>query len=155
MITASKLLMLFGGSPLPPPIVAHSDLETDFRALLLSMPGIAALLTADRINWGDHPQGLGFPSVVLNTISYAEGLVMNGPNGLAYARVQVDCYSLQYSECKTISNALRLALHGYRDDDFRLVRHASTRDIREGGTNEAERPFGVSMDFLTSWRVKR
>lgn len=116
-----------------------------------------SLLTANlsvpdqAIGWFTAPQGIGYPKVVLNTISEAEGLVMNGPNGLYEGIVQIDVYSLNRAEVKTVARAIRDLLHGYRGGGFRMIRHDRTRDTREGGSNEAERPYRVSMDFTTGW----
>lgn len=108
-------------------------------------------LPPQAIGWFTAPQGIGYPKVVLNTINEAEGLVMNGPNGLFEGIVQIDVYSLERAEVKTTARAIRDLLHGYRGGGFRLIRHDRTRDTREGGGNEAERPYRVSMDFTTAW----
>lgn len=127
-------------------------MEPEFKALLAGSSAVSALLPVDRINWGEHPQGVPYPGIVLNVVSGAEGLVMNGSNGLFEGRVQVDCYGETYASPKQVSDAVKALLHGYRDAAFRLIQHLSTRDTREGGTNEADRPFRVSMDFSVAWR---
>ena len=103
------------------------------------------------IGWFTAPQGIARPHVVLNTITEAEGLTMNGPNKLFEGIVQIDIYSLNRAEVKTVARAIRDLLHGYRGGGFRLIRHDRTRDTREGSGNEAERPYRVSMDFTTGW----
>lgn len=128
-------------------------METALRAILLASSGVTALAPAARINWGAHPQGAGYPALVLNVISDAEGLVMNGPNGLFEGRVQIDAYADSYPEAKDLSRAVIAVLHGLRNTNFRLVTHVASRDSRETGTNEAGRPFRVSMDFTTAWRA--
>ena len=121
-------------------------MEEDFRALVATAAGVPA-------HWGERPQGGGYPAVVLNTIGGAEGLTMKGPDGLLQSRVQVDAYALSYAEAKAAARAIISALHGYRGGGFRLVEHVATRDSREGGTNEAERPYRVSLDFMANWRA--
>jgi len=44
---------------------------------------------------------------------------------------------------------VRAVLDGYSGGGFQGVFLAGSRDTREGGTNEAERPFRVSLDFIT------
>ena len=127
-------------------------MEEDFRALLLADSGVASF-AGSRVGFGERPQGGGCPAIVLNTISGAEGLTMKGPDGLLQSRVQVDTYALSYAEAKAAARAIVSALHGYRGGGFRLVEHVSTRDSREGGTNEAERPYRVSLDFMAHWRA--
>lgn len=129
-------------------------MEEDFRAILLAVSGVTSLVgSAGGVNWGAKPQGAGFPAVVLNTISDADGLHHKGADGLFQGRVQVDCYALNYGQAKLLARAVRAALQAYRGGAFRLIAHVSTRDTREGGGNEAERPSRVSMDFTTSWRA--
>jgi hypothetical protein len=127
-------------------------MEEAFRALLTGSAAVVALVPASRINWGAHPQGQPLPGVVLTVVSGAEGLTLQGPDGLSQGRVQVDCYAPAYADAKAVSRVIVTRLHGLRSGGFRLVRHVATRDSREGGTNEAERPYRVSLDFETSWK---
>lgn len=124
-------------------------MEEELYTLLtsnLSVPDAA-------IGWMTAPQGVGYPKVVLNVIADAEGLVMNGPNKLFEGIVQIDVYAMDRAAAKTVSRAIRTLLHGYRAGQFKLIRHDRTRDTREGGSNEAERPYRVSMDFTTAWSI--
>lgn len=125
-------------------------MEEELFALLdggLSIP-------SEAIGWFTAPQGVARPHVVLNVIAAAEGLVMNGPNGLEEGIVQIDVYSLTRAEVKTTARAIRDLLHGYRGGGFHMIRHDRTRDTREGGSNEAERPYRVSMDFTFGWSAE-
>lgn len=126
-------------------------MEEAFRALLTGSAAVTAIVSTARINWGAHPQGAALPGIVLNTVADAEGLTYSGPDGLSQGRVQVDCYAASYAEAKELSRAVRTVLHGYRGGGFGLVAHDTTRDSREGGTNEATRPYRVSLDFSTHW----
>jgi len=128
-------------------------MEEDFRFALISAPSVIGLVPAGRINMIDNPQGSGAPYIVLQVIGDAQGMTMQGPDGLSQGRMQVDCYGRTYAEVKAISRAVVAVLHGYRGRGLRLVEHAGTRDDREGGSNEAERLFRVSLDFITNWRA--
>lgn len=68
-------------------------MEEAFRALLTGSAAVTALVPAGRINWGEHLRGADGPYIVLTMISDIEGLTMQGPDGLADGRVQVDCYA--------------------------------------------------------------
>ena len=127
-------------------------MEEAFLTLLLATSGVTAL-AGTRINWGSHPQGQPLPGVVLTVIDDGEGLTYLGPDGLSQGRVQVDCYGLTYRDAKGLARAVRAALDGYKGGNFWGVFHAGTREGREGGTNEADRPFRCSLDFLTHWRI--
>ena len=122
-------------------------MEEELQALLEENLTIAP----QAIGWFTAPQGVGYPKVVLNTITNAEGLVMNGPNGLSEGIFQADVYGADRLSAKTLEREIRALLHGYRGGGFRLIRHDRTRDSREGGGNEAERPYRVSMDFFFGW----
>lgn len=128
-------------------------MEEQFRALLLADSGVSALV-GTRINWGAHPQGAPLPAIILTTISDAEDYHMNGPNGLFQGRVQADVYAMDYRAAKDAARAVRAALHCYRGGGFLLITHVASRDSREGGSNEADRPYRVSMDFTTAWRAE-
>lgn len=128
-------------------------MEEDFRTLIRASSAVAALVGA-RVNWGAHPQGEPLPGIVLNMISGDTPRHMQGQGGMLSSRVQVDCYALTIDAAKQVSRAVIAALSGYRGGGFRAVFHAGTRDSREGGANEAERPFRVSLDFETHWRAE-
>lgn len=125
-------------------------MEEVFRALLLNSAAVSARV-GGRVDWGARVQGQALPALVLNVVSAAEGLTQQGPDGLQEARVQVDCYALTYGAAKQLSRDVIALLHGYRGGGFGLVQHIATRDSREGGTNEAERPYRVSLEFNTFW----
>lgn len=124
-------------------------MEEEFRALVVA----ATALPASRVNFGAHPQGESLPGVVLQVISAIDGLHMQGPDRFPESRVQVDCYAPTYAGAKQVSRAVMAELHGYRGGGFALVQHAGTRESREGGSNEADRPYRVSLDFITHWRT--
>tara|TARA_R110002012_G_scaffold211426_1_gene382194 strand:+ start:2542 stop:2925 length:384 start_codon:yes stop_codon:yes gene_type:complete len=125
-------------------------MEEQIRALLRSNVAVASHV-AQRVNFGAHPQGQPLPAIVLNTVSDLEGVTLSGPSGLSAGRIQVDCYALQYGAAKLLSRAVKKALNGYSGDGIQGVFHAGSRDSREGGTNEADRPYRVSLDFTLTY----
>jgi hypothetical protein len=127
-------------------------MEEDFIALLRSSASVLALVPAASISMGDAAQGTVRPSIVCRVISDAVDYTHSGPDRLQSGRVQVDCVALSYAAAKAISRAVILTLGGYRGGAFSGIFHESTRDSREGGSNEAERPYLVSLDFMTHWR---
>lgn len=132
-------------------------MEEAFRALLLANTAFMALVgTADRVVFGDAPQGRTYPLVTMLTVSGAQGHTMMGPDGLFQGRVQVDCLAASMIEAKRIGRAVVAAVDGHRGlatgGEFLGIFHDSTRDGREGGTNEADRPFRSSLDFMINWR---
>ena len=127
-------------------------MEIEFRAILLASSGVTSLAPSSRINFGATPQGQPLPAIVLNTISDNGGHTLTGTDGLSVGRVQVDCYGDTYGAAKGLSQAAIAALDAYRGGNFSGIFHAASRDGREGGSNEADRPYRVSLDFITNWR---
>jgi len=125
-------------------------MEEEFRTILLGTSAITAIV-GTRINWGEHPQGEAFPAIVLNVVSGFEGVHMNG-TGPHDGRIQVDCYGLTFGAAKLVSRAVTDALHTYRGGGFLFIQQDSTRDSREGDTNEALRPYRTGLDFNITWR---
>jgi hypothetical protein len=127
-------------------------MEEAFRGLLVTSSAVTVHAPASRINWGAHPQGDGAPCIVLTLVSDMSGYTLSGGDGLRQSRVQVDCYAATYGSAKLLSRAVLQVLGGHQDALFRGVFHEMARESREGGTNEAERLFRVSMDFMAYWR---
>ena len=122
-------------------------MEEQIRALLKANTAVAAIVS-DRVDYGTRPQGKPLPALVLNTISDTEGYTLSGPNGVSASRLQIDAYADTYRAAKLLSRAVRSLLSGYQNGALQGVFHVSSRDSREGGSNEAERPYRVSMDFM-------
>jgi hypothetical protein len=127
-------------------------MEEDFIALLRSSVAITSIVPATSIAMEQVGQGTIYPVIVCAVVSGAGGVTHDGPDNLEMSRMQVDCLALSYGEAKTISRAVINLLNGYRGGGFGGIFHESTRDSREGGSNEAERPYLVSLDFMTNWR---
>lgn len=128
-------------------------MEEEFRALLLADAGVSALC-GGRVNFGEQPGGTGFPAIILHTISNVTDMHMNGAGGLEQGRVQVDCFGLDYGSTKLLARAVIAALHFYRGGGFLMIRQLSARDGREIGSNEAQGPYRVSLDFSAAWRPR-
>jgi hypothetical protein len=126
-------------------------MEEALRTLLLNTSAVTNLC-GTRIDWGGSPQGTASPRIALWVISDNGNPTLTGPDGLSAGRVQADCYGTTYASAKTLARAVRAALDGYRGGNFRGVFHVGTRDRNETGSNEADRPHYVQLDFMTHWR---
>jgi len=127
-------------------------MEEQLRAILLAASSVTDIV-GNRINWGSIPQGQNYPSVAMHVIDEISESTMTGPDGLFQGRVQIDCYALTYGQSKVLARAIIATLDGFRGGIFSGIFLASARDSRESGTNEADRPFRVSLDFATNRRV--
>jgi hypothetical protein len=127
-------------------------MEEALRALLLGSTAVTDLC-GQRINWGGHPQGADYPSLVLHVIDDSEGHTLEGPDGLSVARVQVDCWGDTYKQANGLARAVRARLDGHSGASFDSILLLASRDDRRNGTNEATRRFRVFLDFTVNWRA--
>lgn len=127
-------------------------MEEIIRAALLASSGVSSIV-GTRVNFGTHPQGQPLPAIVLNTISDIGGYLIASPDGVSDARIQVDCYAGTYRAAKLLSRAVTALLSGYSGNGIQGVFRAGSRDSREGGTNEADRPYRVSLDFTLTYTI--
>lgn len=79
--------------------------------LLKAEPSIAALV-ADRIYPMTAPDAATFPLIVVSKPSGVGSYTLEGDAGVEDARVQIDCYGVQYAEVVDIRNAVRRFLSG-------------------------------------------
>ena len=125
-------------------------MQIELRALLLADPDLSALVDR-RIDWGERPQGDGVPAVSLTRISGGEVYHMAGRSRFAQARVQVDCFAVDYARAARVAAAVQAALSGYRGGIFKGVFLDAARDLRSAGSNDADRLFGVSQDYMINF----
>lgn len=134
-------------------------MEEAFRALLTAYAPLLALISSDRVVFGDALQQRAYPLITMLTVSGSEGMTMQGPDGLFEGRVQVDCYAASMAEAKRLARHVVAALNGWRSPANSGARFIgifleTTRDGREGGSNDADRPFRTSLDFMIHWRTQ-
>lgn len=121
-------------------------MEEDLRALLLGRAAVTDF-AGDRIVFGRLPQGSLMPGVRMTVISDVDEYYLDGPAGLTRSRVQVDCFAATYRAAKLLSRRVRDVLSGHTDAQFGGIFLSSALDVSDGGTNEVEAYFGVSLDF--------
>ncbi|OWU77601.1 DUF3168 domain-containing protein [Marinibacterium profundimaris] len=126
-------------------------MEDELRALLRGAPAVSALAIGG-VHWGARPQGRPLPAVVLHLIGGGEGATLKGGDGLEICRVQVDAWAPEPGEAMALRRAVTGLLHGYAGGGFRGIFEDGRRMDRQGGTNEAQRPWRASVDFVTNWK---
>lgn len=125
-------------------------MEEALRTLLRGTSSVTALV-GNRVNWGARPQGSDLPAVVMYLIDDIEDHTQSGRDGLSKARVQINCHGANYMSSLEVARAVRAALDGYRGGLFQGIFLALSRSSREGGTNEADRPYLHQLDFIVNW----
>lgn len=124
-------------------------MEELLRALLLAgSPSPLAALVGDRVQWGSRDQASGLPAVTLIKISGGPGYADDGEVGLDEIRVQIDCWASTFSGATALARVVRDQISAYHDNDFRHIALDASRDLREGGSNQADYEFRTSMDFI-------
>lgn len=71
-------------------------------------------LVGTKIYGDDAPQDAVFPCVVMHLISNQRMYLLDGPNGQAQARVQVDCWAETKLAAIAIAEAVRVAVENVR-----------------------------------------
>ena len=122
-------------------------MEEELRALLIADSGVSAIVSS-RIAWGERKQGTAVPDILLTVISRPRDYHMTGSSNPVEYRVQVDCYGVTYASAKTTSRAVDTLLSGYSGGNFQAVFTVGERDLRSAGGNDADKLFGVSLDYL-------
>jgi len=127
-------------------------IEAAVIAHLLADAGVEALVE-DRVFPVSLPQGARLPSVVVARVDGAPLLADDGPSGLSNPRLQIDCWGSSYASAKALARAVTSSLNAYSGDmaglDVPHVELEAERDMpREGGSNQSEYRYRVSLDFL-------
>lgn len=125
-------------------------MKIQLRALLLANSGVSGL-AGNRISWGSAAQGSPMPYAVLWKITDTREVNLRAPTGPYQARVQIDAYGETAKQADDLAEAISAVLHGYSGGIFQGIFHDNARDGREGGSNEATRPFFVKTDFMVHY----
>lgn len=132
-------------------------MEEDLRALILADAGVAGVV-GGRVSWAERPQGGALPAIVLHLISQPVEYHTQGAVALRQSRVQADCWGATYGSAKAAARALAELLSGFVGEHgataFQGVFQANARDTRDAGTDDADRFFRASIDFLVNHQPK-
>ncbi len=125
-------------------------MEELITARLLADVAVSGLV-GTRIYPMRRQQNSALPALVLTRISGERQYDDEGAIGMVNARLQVDCWSEDYTGAKTLARAVRDSLGGYSGTNEGAGIHFVTldgeRDLDEGGSNQAEYLYRVSLDF--------
>jgi len=136
-------------------------IEVAFRNILAAdngqnSDGVKSIV-ADRIYFGIRPQDERRALVVLSLVSDVPGHTLDGPDGTATGRMQVNCLAPTYAQAKILAAAVDLVLDGYTgESDGTIIAYIETENMKDipamplvGAATAAT--FGVSVDarFLT------
>lgn len=88
-------------------------MQTKLANLLLAHAPLAALV-GNRVQWDTLPQGSPAGQISMTLVSGIADYHMQGPSGLAFARVQFDCRDGTAAKARAIAEALEARLSGFR-----------------------------------------
>ena len=88
--------------------------ESALRSLLLARHNSSGDLTSSIYPSGDVPETVTLPYGAYTRISTTRDPVLNAASGIVSARIQIDWRTTSFSYLRTMANAARLALDGYR-----------------------------------------
>nr|BDD44654.1 hypothetical protein 5 [Alphaproteobacteria bacterium]BDD46018.1 hypothetical protein 6 [Pseudomonadaceae bacterium]BDD46435.1 hypothetical protein 5 [bacterium] len=123
-------------------------MEKQLVALLLSAAGLTTLVPENSIEWGRSSQGGALPRIVLQRIDGIRDYHMQGASGYVASRVQIDVYSERYLTTKTIVDAVRALLSGYRGGIFQGIFLDGERDLPAADAGDVKHLFRTSLDFM-------
>lgn len=126
-------------------------MEAALIGVLLADPAITNAV-GQRVYPLQRPQGSDYPSIVSTRISGQPLYDDDGEVGLQNARVQVDSFGRTYTEAKDLAQLVRARLSAFSGlhagINFSYIMLDEERDLNEGGSNAAEYPVRVAMDFI-------
>ena len=89
------------------------SLTTDLPAYLLAQSSISAIVGTD-IYPVHADQGEVYPCLVFMVISDVPLESHDGPSGLSFAHIQFSCFAKQYADARSLRDALKLLLEGFK-----------------------------------------
>ena len=119
---------------------------------LLTSNGAVAALVGDRVYPMQAPQDTAYPLIVFSTIVELRAPTLAGASGAVNPKIQVDCWAESNEDADSLSDAVRLALDGYRGTVGSVVIRACALGLRHDGIVEPRdgtenRVFGRNMEF--------
>ena len=120
-------------------------IEKAIRSILVNDSTVKAITT--RCYPGKIPQDPTYPLIVYYKVTGMRDHHLQGPSRLAHPRFQVEAWATTYDAAKTLANAIREALDGYKGTVGTVVIGSilieSERDVYE----DAVSCHRVIMDF--------
>lgn len=129
-------------------------IEAAIVTYLLADAQIAAL-AGERVDHDATPQGEADPRITVMRVDTQRSDVLEGPTGLAHARVQIDCWAGTKVAAKQLADRVRIRLNGFAGNMAGVTVRGCTleneRDSYEKPATAREMPeFGIAMDFMVS-----
>lgn len=127
-------------------------MQTVLANLLLAHPPLKTLIS-NKIQWDVMGQGQALPYVVMFAISRVTDYGMSGASGYETTRVQFDCRGASAAQARSVAEALKTRLSGFRGD---FAGHRFLGCFEEGQRTRHDKDgpatwFTDSRDYLIHW----
>lgn len=127
------------------------DIRAGLFAFLSADPVVSALVTANgiaRIYPIKMPEGVKLASVVYTRISGQSEYTMQGPDGLARSRMQIDAWAPTAPAASALANVVKDAINGYRGTMGSVVVQGVFMENERESFDDIVQMFGVSRDYF-------
>lgn len=126
-------------------------MEEELIARLKAAAGIAALIDGPkRISLFERVRDADLPALTVLVVSVEDGWSHEGPTGLDWKRVRIDCWAATRPAVVALARAVRAEMQEQRDRDgvrFHPARRDAERSIDEGEQDGGSPLFRVSQDY--------
>ena len=92
--------------------MAISTIEEALRYSILADNSVRAITT--RCYAAELPQNPIFPLILFFRVTGASDVHLGGVSGIAHVRFQIEAWAETYAAAKSLANAIRVCLNGYR-----------------------------------------
>jgi len=130
-------------------VPSPSSIEDALYAILHDDTDVEALV-GDRIYPVEAPKGATLPYIVYSMITEPQDLDLSGAAGLAWPRMQLDCYGRPYKTAKDVAQRAVLALHGFTGTAAGVLIQFTQTTKGPDGFSEAPNSFRkiVEVQFI-------
>jgi len=128
-----------------------AEIEQGIFARLSGQTGVTNLVDK-KIYAGVAPQGVGLPYITFFKVSESQPHAMIGDPSILRPRIQVSCWSTDYSQIKSIASAIRTALQDYSATTggitFQRILYEDETNITEVDPDTNKIIYQVAQDYF-------
>lgn len=124
-------------------------IESDLRTYLIADTTVAALV-ATRMYPQFLPQSVTYPAISYSVVSRVSSRDLSGPSGRVRVRISVNCWAETYAEAKSLSEAVRQRLDGFKGNMGSSEAGSVKLDNSFDDYEDAVKIHRVFQDFIIS-----
>lgn len=129
-----------------------ATIEEALYSLVTTDTAVAALIST-RFTPIEVPQKSSLPAASYQVITTPREYDQDGPAGFASPRIQITITGQTYAEAKSVGNAIRSAINGYRGTVLSVVIFGIFLENEYDGSSNLETGFStLRQDYRVNWR---